>query len=295
MWKSDKWKEYELLDTSDGERLERWGSCTLVRPDPQVVWKNCRKNPMWNKADGIYKRSSSGGGGWKSRGKLKQEWYISYDLEIGKKLTFMIKPTGFKHTGLFPEQAANWEWFSNLIRKRTKAGGSVKVLNLFAYTGGATAAAAAAGASVCHVDASRGMVMQAKENARLSGLEDSPIRYIVDDCKKFVEREIRRGNRYDAIIMDPPSYGRGPSGEVWKLEDNIDSFIKLASQVISDNPLFFLVNSYTTGLSPFVIKYIIDTTDKLNGGTSMADELGLPVTETKLILPCGSAVRWQIN
>lgn len=205
----------------------------------------------------------------------------------------MIKPTGFKHTGLFPEQASNWEWFTKLIHKRTETGKNVKVLNLFAYTGAATAAAAAAGASVCHVDASRGMVMQAKENARLSGLEASPIRYLVDDCKKFVEREIRRGNRYDAVIMDPPSYGRGPSGEVWKLEDNIDCFIKLATEVLSSDPLFFLVNSYTTGLSPSVIKYIIDTTDKLSGGISEADELGLPVTETKLMLPCGSAVRWQ--
>ena len=293
MWKSDKWKEYELLDTSDGERLERWGSCTLVRPDPQVVWKNCRKNSMWNKADGIYKRSSSGGGGWKNRGKLKQEWHISYELEIGKKLTFVIKPTGFKHTGLFPEQASNWEWFTKLIHKRTETGKNVKVLNLFAYTGAATAAAAAAGASVCHVDASRGMVMQAKENARLSGLEASPIRYLVDDCKKFVEREIRRGNRYDAVIMDPPSYGRGPKGEIWKIEDAIHPLVKLCTKILSDDPLFFLINSYTTGLAPAVLTYMLATEMKKYKGHVDSQEIGLPVKSNGLVLPCGASGRWE--
>ena len=284
MWIANDWKEYEVIDTSCGEKLERWGKYTLVRPDPQVIWDTPKVSRGWKNMNAHYHRSKKGGGEWEFFD-LPQQWDLHY-----KDLTFHLKPFSFKHTGLFPEQAVNWDWFGDKIRN---AGRPVKVLNLFAYTGAATAAAAAAGASVCHVDASRGMVMQAKENARLSGLEASPIRYLVDDCKKFVEREIRRGNRYDAVIMDPPSYGRGPSGEVWKLEDNIDCFIKLAAEVLSSDPLFFLVNSYTTGLSPSVIKYIIDTTDKLSGGISEADELGLPVTETKLMLPCGSAVRWQ--
>ena len=294
MWKSDKWKEYELLDTSDGERLERWGNCTLVRPDPQVVWKDCRKNPMWNKADGIYKRSSSGGGGWKSRGRLKQEWYISYDLEIGKKLTFMIKPTGFKHTGLFPEQAANWEWLSNLIRKRTEAGGSVKVLNLFAYTGGATVAALEAGAEVVHVDASKGMVTWAKENVVSSGLDDRPVRSIVDDVVKFVQRENRRGRQYDAIIMDPPSYGRGPSGEVWKIENELYPLIEECMKILSDKPLFFLINSYTTGLSAQVLINVLSmTVGRKYGGKITADEIGLTMKSNNLVLPCGISGRWQ--
>lgn len=291
MWIADKWKDYELLDTSDGERLERWGRYILVRPDPQIVWKEMKKHPLWNKADARYKRSSSGGGGW-NRNALPADWKIGYTLPSGRELSFVVRPTGFKHTGLFPEQAANWDWFSQLIEGRIATGKSVKVLNLFAYTGGATVAAAAAGASVCHVDAAKGMVLQAKENAVLSGLADAPIRYIVDDCKKFIEREIRRGNKYDAVIMDPPSYGRGPSGEVWKLEDNVSDFISLSLNVLSDDPLFFLVNSYTAGLSPSVTGYIVGSAKKLKNGNVRSDELGLPVFETSLPIPCGSSTRW---
>ena len=285
MWCSDNWKDYELLDASDGERLERWGKYILVRPDPQIIWKDAARHAMWNRADGIYRRSSNGGGGWIKQ-KTPESWDISYD-HLGLK--FRLKPMGFKHTGLFPEQAANWDWFSELIRD---AGRPIKVLNLFAYTGGATVAAAKAGASVCHVDASKGMVQTAKENARLSGLSDAPIRYIVDDCKKFIEREIRRGNKYDGIIMDPPSYGRGPTGEVWKIEENIDDFVALTAGVLSDEPLFFLLNSYTTGLSASTMKYIASV--RLLGdrdGICEADELGLPVKDSGLALPCGSSVR----
>ncbi len=285
MWYSENWKDYELLDTSDGERLERWGKYILIRPDPQIIWKGVKTHPAWKKADGVYRRSNSGGGNW-VKNKMSEQWNIKYG-----ELEFVLRPMGFKHTGLFPEQAANWDWFSELIKK---AGRPVKVLNLFAYTGGATVAAAKAGASVCHVDASKGMVAQAKENAKLSGLEDAPIRYIVDDCKKFVEREIRRGNKYDGIIMDPPSYGRGPNGEVWKIEDSIDEFVTLASEVLSDKPLFFLINSYTTGLSPFTMKYILDMkVSRRFGGKARAEELGLPVKETGGILPCGASARWQ--
>ena len=287
MWFSENWKDYELLDASDGERLERWGKYILIRPDPQIIWKDEKNHPAWKNADGIYRRSSNGGGGW-IKNKMSEQWNIKYG-----DLGFVLRPMGFKHTGLFPEQAANWDWFSGLIKN---AGRPIKVLNLFAYTGGATMAAAKVGASVCHVDASKGMVAQAKENAKLSGLEDAPIRYIVDDCKKFVEREIRRGNKYDGIIMDPPSYGRGPGGEVWKIEDSIDEFVKLASQVLSDKPLFFLINSYTTGLSPLTMKYIIDirVTERFGGKTSV-DELGLKVTQTGGYLPCGASARWQSN
>ena len=283
MWSSEFWKDYELLDTSDGEKLERWGKYILIRPDPQVIWTNVKKHPAWKTADGIYNRSSSGGGSW-NENRLPEKWTINYG-----ELRFLIKPMGFKHTGLFPEQAANWDWFSELIRK---AGRPIKVLNLFAYTGGATVAAAKAGASVCHVDASKGMVAAAKENAALSGLADAPIRYIVDDCKKFVEREIRRGNKYDGIIMDPPSYGRGPTGEVWKIEESIDDFVKLTREVLSDEPLFFLLNSYTTGLSASTMKYIADSRLLCDyKGVSTADELGLPVKDSGLNLPCGSSVR----
>ena len=283
MWIADKWKDYEVIDTSDGDKLERWGKYTLVRPDPQVIWKTEKKNKLWRTADASYTRSRSGGGSW-SENRLPESWNITYG-----ELRFLIKPMGFKHTGLFPEQAANWDWFSELIKN---AGRPIKVLNLFAYTGGATVASASAGAAVCHVDASRGMVQQAKENARLSGLEAAPIRYIVDDCKKFIEREIRRGNKYDGIIMDPPSYGRGPTGEVWKIEENIDDFVMLTEKVLSDNPLFFLLNSYTTGLSASTMKYItnIRLLTKFSG-KSYADELGLPVKDTGLELPCGSSVR----
>lgn len=284
MWCSDNWSEYQLLDANDGERLEKWGNYVLVRPDPQIIWKGEAKNKLWKNADGIYRRSSGGGGGW-VKSKMPEQWTVSYG-----ELTFRIKPMGFKHTGLFPEQAANWDWFSGLIKNADRP---IKVLNLFAYTGGATMAAAKAGAQVVHVDASKGMVAMAKENAALCGLSEAPIRYIVDDCKKFVEREIRRGNKYDGIIMDPPSYGRGPNGEVWKLEDNVDELISLVSQVLSDEPLFFLINSYTTGLSPMTMSYIVDLkVASKYGGKTEAGELGLRVKETGLALPCGASTRW---
>lgn len=283
MWIADKWKDYTILDTSSGEKLELWGKYSLIRPDPQVIWKSEKKNPLWKRADASYSRSHSGGGSW-NENKLPESWTISY-----RDLTFRIKPMGFKHTGLFPEQASNWDWMRELIEN---AGRPISVLNLFAYTGGATVACAKSGASVCHVDASKGMVAQAKENARLSGLAEAPIRYIVDDCKKFIEREIRRGKKYDGIIMDPPSYGRGPTGEVWKIEENIDDFVKLTSEVLSDRPLFFLLNSYTTGLSASTMKYITNIR-LLNRfkGESMADEIGIPVRDSGLQLPCGSSVR----
>ena len=287
MWLADKWKDYQIIDTSDGEKLEYWGKYSLIRPDPQVIWKSDKRDPLWTHADASYKRSHSGGGAW-SENRLPESWNINYG-----DLRFKIKPMGFKHTGLFPEQATNWDWMRELI---TSAGRPIKVLNLFAYTGGATVACAKAGAAVCHVDASKGMVAAAKENAALSGLSDAPIRYIVDDCKKFVEREIRRGNKYDGIIMDPPSYGRGPTGEVWKIEEAIDDFVKLVSEVLSDDPLFFLLNSYTTGLSASAMKYIADIRllTKRNG-KSVADEIGLPVKRTGLALPCGSSVRVTFN
>ena len=283
MWLADKWKDYQIIDTSSGEKLECWGKYSLIRPDPQVIWKSDKRDPLWTRADASYKRSHSGGGAW-SENRLPESWNISYG-----DLRFKIKPMGFKHTGLFPEQATNWDWMRELI---SDAGRPIKVLNLFAYTGGATVACAKAGASVCHVDASKGMVAAAKENAALSGLSDAPIRYIVDDCKKFVEREIRRGNRYDGIIMDPPSYGRGPTGEVWKIEESIDEFVELVSGVLSDDPLFFLLNSYTTGLSASAMKYITDIRLLTKfSGKSVADEIGLPVKRTGLALPCGSSVR----
>ena len=283
MWIADKWQDYTILDTSSGEKLEIWGKYSLIRPDPQVIWNTEKKNPLWKRADASYKRSKSGGGAW-NENRLPEKWTVAY-----RDLRFVIKPMGFKHTGLFPEQATNWDWFSDLIKN---AGRPIKVLNLFAYTGGATVAAAKAGAAVCHVDASKGMVAAAKENAALSGLSDAPIRYIVDDCKKFVEREIRRGNKYDGIIMDPPSYGRGPTGEVWKIEECIDEFVSLCRGVLSDEPLFFLLNSYTTGLSASTMKYITDTRLLRDfKGESQADELGLPVKDTGLNLPCGSSVR----
>lgn len=283
MWIADNWKEYTILDTSGGEKLELWGKYSLIRPDPQVIWKSEKKNPLWRKADASYRRSNSGGGSW-NENKLPESWTINYS-----DLTFRIKPMGFKHTGLFPEQATNWDWMRELIEN---AGRPINVLNLFAYTGGATVACAKSGASVCHVDASKGMVAQAKENARLSGLSEAPIRYIVDDCKKFIEREIRREKKYDAIIMDPPSYGRGPTGEVWKIEENIDDFVALTAKVLSDKPLFFLLNSYTTGLSASTMKYITDIRLLChNKGKSTADEIGIPVRDSGLNLPCGSSVR----
>ena len=284
MWIADQWKEYELLDASDGERLERWGNYILIRPDPQIIWKGAAVHPAWKHADGIYRRSATGGGSW-IKNKLPEQWQISYG-----KLRFLLRPMGFKHTGLFPEQAVNWDWFSGLIRD---AGRPIRVLNLFAYTGGATVAAAAAGAHVVHVDAAKGIVAQAKENAALCGLSAAPIRYIVDDCKKFVERELRRGNHYDGIIMDPPSYGRGPGGEVWKLEDCIDDLIGLCAGLLSENPLLFLVTSYTTGLSPMTMQYMLERRlAPVHGGHAEAGELGLRVTGSGLILPCGASTRW---
>lgn len=284
MWIADQWKDYEVIDTSNGEKLERWGDYLLVRPDPQVIWNTPKELTEWRKPNGHYHRSNKGGGEWEFF-HLPEEWSISY-----RELTFHLKPFSFKHTGLFPEQAANWDWCRDLIKS---AGRPVKVLNLFAYTGGATVSAAAAGASVTHVDASKGMVTWAKENAVASGLADAPIRWLVDDCGKFVEREIRRGNKYDAIIMDPPSYGRGPKGEIWKIEDSIYPFLELTSQVLSDDPLFVLLNSYTTGLQPAVLNYMMSTVfAKRFGGHVEADEVGLPVTQSGLVLPCGAAGRW---
>ncbi len=290
MWIADNWKDYEVIDCSEGEKLERWGRYILLRPDPQVIWQTPKKHPDWKHINAHYHRSSKGGGNWEFLD-LPEQWTISYG-----NLKFNLKPFAFKHTGLFPEQAANWDWFGELIRKEKQASPDrpVKVLNLFAYTGGATVAAAAAGAEVCHVDASKGMVTWAKENAVSSGLGDAPIRWLVDDCVKFVEREIRRGNHYDGIIMDPPSYGRGPKGEIWKLEEKIHPFIKLTANLLSDKPLFFLVNSYTTGLSPAVLQYMISTEiGSRFGGTVVAEDIGLPVTASGLVLPCGASGRWS--
>ena len=279
---ADKWRDYELIDCSDGQRLERWGSVITVRPDPQVIWQDKKNSKLWNRAQGVYKRSSSGGGSW-VKNDMPENWEIRYGT-----LGFNIHPMSFKHTGLFPEQAVNWDWFSDLIKK---AGRPVSVLNLFAYTGGVTVAAAAAGADVVHVDAAKGMVAQAKDNAMLSGLGSAHIRYIVDDCKKFVLREIRRGNKYDGIIMDPPSYGRGPSGETWKLEECIDGLLGLCMQLLSDKPLFFLLNSYTAGLSASTMECLLKLNIK-KGGVFESGEVGLPVTEKKIVLPCGCAARW---
>lgn len=284
MWTAQNWMDYEVIDTSKGEKLERWGNYILLRPDPQVIWNTPQKAKEWKKLNGHYHRSSKGGGEWEFFD-LPTEWSIHY-----QDLTFRLKPFSFKHTGLFPEQAVNWDWFREIIQK---SGRQVKVLNLFAYTGGATLAATKAGAAVTHVDASKGMVTWAKENAAASGLADAPIRYLVDDCVKFVEREIRRGNTYDGIIMDPPSYGRGPKGEIWKIEDSIYPFIELASQLLSKEPLFFLINSYTTGLQPAVLSYLLNSviTPK-HGGQVCSSEIGLPVRESGLILPCGASGRW---
>lgn len=292
MWLADQWKDYEVIDCSKGEKLERWGDYLLVRPDPQVIWDTPKKEKGWRKMNGHYHRSSKGGGEWEFF-QLPKEWTIQYSLPINKKLTFHLKPFSFKHTGLFPEQAANWNWFSQLIADAVSKGRQVKVLNLFAYTGGATLAAAAAGASVTHVDASKGMVTWAKENAISSGLKDAPIRWLVDDCVKFVEREIRRGNHYDAIIMDPPSYGRGPKGEIWKIEESVYQLIQLCSQILTDNPLFFLINSYTTGLQPAVLSYMISTVLGTANGTVTASEIGLPVSSNGLVLPCGASGRYE--
>ena len=279
-----EWKDYEILDMADGEKLERWGEVYLVRPDPQIIWKNKSFPEKWKQVNARYNRSTSGGGGWKYNKKVPNAWQIKY-----KNLTFNIKPMGFKHTGLFPEQAVNWDWMMNKIQNEKR---EIKVLNLFAYTGGATVACAAAGASVCHVDSSKGMVTWAKENIISSGLKDKPVRYIIDDVIKFVNREIRRGNTYDAIIMDPPSYGRGTNGEVWKFEENISELVELCTKVLSDNPLFFLINSYTTGISSNVLENILRLNIKTSG-TFSNGEIGLPMSNSKLILPCGIYGKWE--
>lgn len=291
MWIADGWNDYEVLDTSAGEKLERWGDYILVRPDPQVIWNTPHKVREWKQKNGHYHRSNKGGGQWEFFD-LPEQWEISYGNH-----KFHLKPFHFKHTGLFPEQAVNWEWSGNLIReaKKKNPGKEIKVLNLFAYTGGATVACADAGAAVTHVDASKGMVTWAKENAAASGLANAPIRYLVDDCVKFVEREIRRGNHYDAIIMDPPSYGRGPKGEIWKIEEKIFPLVQLCTKVLADKPLFFLINSYTTGLQPAVLSYMLNLELKSRfGGTVEADEIGLPVRGKQgLVLPCGASGRWS--
>ena len=291
MWIADGWNDYEVLDTSAGEKLERWGDYILVRPDPQVIWNTPHKVREWKQKNGHYHRSNKGGGQWEFFN-LPEQWEISYG-----NLKFHLKPFHFKHTGLFPEQAVNWEWSGNLIReaKKQNPGKEIKVLNLFAYTGGATVACADAGAAVTHVDASKGMVTWAKENAAASGLANAPIRYLVDDCVKFVEREIRRGNHYDGIIMDPPSYGRGPKGEIWKIEEKIFPLVQLCTKVLADKPLFFLINSYTTGLQPAVLSYMLNLEIKSRfGGTVEADEIGLPVRGKQgLVLPCGASGRWN--
>ena len=285
MWIADGWKDYEVIDCSRGEKLERWGKYLLIRPDPQVIWNTERTAAGWKRPNGHYHRSSRGGGEWEFFS-LPEQWSIHY-----KELTFQLKPFSFKHTGLFPEQAANWDWFGEKIHR---AGRPIKVLNLFAYTGGATLAAAKAGAAVTHVDASKGMVGWAKENAHASSLSEAPIRWIVDDCVKFVEREIRRGNHYDAIIMDPPSYGRGPKGEIWKIEDSVFPLVELCAKLLSDRPLFFLINSYTTGLAPAVLTYMLGIAVKTKfGGSVRSEEIGLPVTASGLVLPCGAAGRWE--
>ena len=294
MWIANNWNDYEVIDTSCGEKLERWGKYILVRPDPQVIWNTEKTEPGWRKMNGHYHRSTKGGGEWEFF-HLPQEWSIQYEGANKLHLTFNLKPFSFKHTGLFPEQAVNWDWFSSIIKEALQNNPTreIKVLNLFAYTGGATLSAAAAGAHVTHVDASKGMVNWAKENAASSGLSDAPIRWLVDDCVKFVEREIRRGNTYDAIIMDPPSYGRGPKGEIWKIEDSIFPFIELTTKILAEKPLFFLINSYTTGLQPAVLTYMMETTIVSQfGGRVSSSEIGLPVSSNGLVLPCGASGRW---
>ena len=280
------WKDYELIDTSAGERLERWGDIILIRPDPQIIWNTPKKNPLWKNAHAVYHRSNTGGGAWQELKKMPKVWSIKY-----KNLSFNLKMMGFKHTGIFPEQATNWDFVAKKIASARKP---MKILNLFGYTGAATLSAASAGANVCHVDASKGMVSWARENSVASNLTDKPVRWIVDDCVKFVQREIRRGNKYDGIIMDPPSYGRGPGGEVWKLEEQLFSLLNLCIDALSDEPSFFILNSYTTGLSPSVMECLLNVTLKKRfSGEVSADEIGLPVTEQKIVLPCGSTAIWQ--
>ena len=280
------WKDYEILDMANGEKLERWKDIILARPDPQIIWKEKSFSDKWNKVNAKYIRSNTGGGMWQYNKKVPNSWQVKY-----KNLTFNIKPMGFKHTGLFPEQAVNWDWMIDKIKNSKR---EIKVLNLFAYTGGATCACLYAGASVCHVDSSKGMVTWAKENVTSSGLEDKKVRYIIDDVVKFVNREIRRENKYDAIIMDPPSYGRGTNGEVWKFEENISDLVKLCSKVLSDNPLFFLINSYTTGISSTVLENILRINiNKKYKGKFSSGEIGLPMSNSSLILPCGIYGRWE--
>jgi 23S rRNA (cytosine1962-C5)-methyltransferase len=286
MYLANEWKDYELLDTGGGEKLERWGGYILRRPDPQIIWPLQQETGMWKDAHAHYHRSSSGGGQWEEKVKLPDRWTITYE-----NLKFIIKPTSFKHTGLFPEQQANWKWMMNKIRE---AGRPIKVLNLFAYTGGATAACASAGAEVCHVDAAKGMVQWAKENLQISGLGEKPVRFITDDVFKFVQREQRRGNTYDAIIMDPPSYGRGPNGEMWKLETDLYRFVDSCRSILTPNPLFFLINSYTTGISSTVLTNILSMAlKKQYGGTISSGEIGIPITASGLTLPCGILGRWE--
>ena len=280
------WKDYKILDMADGQKLEKWGDVILSRPDPQIIWKSKSYPEKWKNINATYHRSKTGGGSWEFTKKMPQQWRIKY-----KELTFNIKPMGFKHTGIFPEQAVNWDWMIEKIRNAKR---DIKVLNLFAYTGGATVACSYAGASVCHVDSSKGMVAWAKDNIKSSGLEERPVRYIVDDVVKFVNREIRRGNKYDAIIMDPPSYGRGANGEVWQFENNIYDLVELCAKVLSDNPLFFLINSYTTGISSKVLEDILNLTiNKEYNGKVTSGEIGLPMEDSKLVLPCGIYGRWE--
>ena len=281
---ANDWKDYEILDMANGEKLERWGDVVLIRPDPQIIWTKKTHENKWKTANAIYNRSKTGGGSWQYKKKMPSEWKIKY-----KNLTFNIKPMGFKHTGLFPEQAVNWDWMMEKIKSAKR---DIKVLNLFAYTGGATVACLSAGASVCHVDSSKGMVSWSKENVNASGLKDRPVRYIVDDVVKFVNREIRRGNKYDAIIMDPPSYGRGAKGEVWRFEEDIASLVELCMQVMSDKPLFFLINSYTTGISAKVLENILRINMKQDG-IFESGEVGLPMKDSKIVLPCGIYGKWE--
>lgn len=286
MYIARDWHDYELMDAGNGEKLERWGKFILRRPDPQIIWTTKQENGLWKHADAHYHRHSSGGGAWQYKQQLPERWTIQYD-----QLSFYVRPTNFKHTGLFPEQAVNWRW---IMDKISKAQRPIKVLNLFAYTGGATVAAAYAGAEVCHVDAAKGMVQWAKENVRLSGLEDKPIRFITDDVFKFVQREERRGKRYDAIIMDPPAYGRGPNGEMWKLEKSLFPFLESCLQIMSDDPLFFLINSYTSGLSPAVLHNLLSLTlSERYGGHIATGEIGLPIKDSGLVLPAGILGRWE--
>ena len=282
---ANEWKDYEIIDMANGEKLERWGNIKLIRPDPQIIWKNKSFPNEWKNANARYNRSNTGGGAWEYKKRLPESWQVKY-----KNLTFNIKPMGFKHTGLFPEQAVNWDWMINKIQQSKR---NIKVLNLFAYTGGATVACLSAGASVCHIDSSKGMTTWAKENVESSGLREKPVRFIIDDVVKFVQREIRRENKYDAIVMDPPSYGRGKNGEVWQFENNIADLVELCMQVLSDDPLFFLINSYTTGISSRVLANLLELNMKNHKGKITSGEIGLPMKNSNLVLPCGIYGRWE--